>query len=635
VSAANDNAPKVPATDGRWWLDEQEEHRGDRIMQAAQRIWHQCEPARAAMLSAWRLYSNQPLVGSGTQPRMYRRRTLGTVGATSLSLNVVKAVCDTYTAQILRDEPAVMFQTKGGDAALQRKAGQLGKFLDGVFYDADLYIRLPQLVLDSCLFPFSAAQVFEDWTEPKKPRVAIDRVMAWEYIADEQDARDGRPKNPYKIRGIDRLVAMATWPDQAADILVKAPSVSDFDPSLFDDDGTGLSDQIIIIEAWHLSSGKGDPGRHVISSGSVILLDEPYTRRTTGIELLYRLPPTTGIWSSVLAEELKGIQREINQLLNKLKHAHQLTASGHWLVEQNSNINVNALDNQQGSVIRYKGIIPQFFPGGTVPAEIYAHLDRLYQRAFEIIGVSMSIAQGQTPQLNGSGKAILAFADVQSQRFKPSYRQLQHFVLRLGREVIGCARRISDKHKSFAVNAPGKLMKTVRWADANLEDEEFVMQPKPVNKLADDPVGVMDQIQNLANAGPQYMSPTAGRNLMTQVPDLEAWASQMNAAYDLTMQMADEMLENGEYTAPDGFLPLDPPDGDGAIKWMHLRLLKAQLDKEPDDRCDLLRRWLVEAEQTDQESKAAKAPQPGLPMGATMGPQPPPNAQPPPQQQAA
>lgn len=636
ASPSQEVRPLIPATEGRWWLDAQKDRRGDIIMAAAKKVWSQTEPARASMLSAWRLYSNQPLMGSGMQPRMYRRRALGTTAASSLSLNVVKSVCDTYVAMITKDEPAVMFQTKGGSATLQRKAQALEKFVAGIFHDAEFYETLPQVALDSALFPFGAIEVFEDWTDPKRPRVGIERRMAWEYVADEQDAQFGKPRSPYMIRAMDRLTAMATWPEKASEILERGAKVSEFDRSLVDDDGSGLTDQIVVITAWHLSSGKNDPGRKVICTGPVVMYDEPYDRQTTGVEWLYRLKPTTGIWSSSLAEELKAIQREINVLLNKLKWAHHITASGHWLVEQNSQLNTNVMDNQQGSIWRYKGVAPQFFPGGTVPPELYAHLDRLYQRAFEIIGVSQSTAQGQTPQLNGSGRAILAYADVQSQRFKPSYRQLQHFTLRVAREVIGTARRIADKHKAFAANAPGRMMTTVRWADANLEDEEFVMQPKAVNKLADDPVGVMDQVQNLANAGPAYMTPTAARRLMTEVPDLEAWASQMNAPYDLVMQQCDRMLEQGEYIAPDGFLPLSPPNGDGAIAWVHLRLLKAQLDGEDPENVDLLRRWLTEADRLDKEQKAASAPPaPPLPQGAALGPPPPAPVPPIPQAAAA
>lgn len=627
--------PLIPATDGRWWLPEMADRRAKAVTACAKQVWDQNEPSRSAALSAWRMYSDQPLVGSGTQPRLYRRRTMGTVGQTTLSLNVVKAVCDTYVSQITKDLPQVDFVTKGGDATLQRKAQKLGKFVDGIFYDADFYETLTQVCLDSALFPFGAVQVFEDYTDPNRPRVGIDRRMFWEDIADETDASSGKPGTTYTVRGMDRLAAMSRWPKLADEIFNHGMGLAEFDPGLFDDDGSGLADKIVFVDAIHRGTGEHDPGWRAIVTGDVVLEEGAFDRETTGIERLYRLKPTTGIFSQSLALELKGIQREINRLLNHLRHAMQLTSAGHWLVHQNSNFNVNALDNQQGSVFRFTGAPPQFFPGGSIPAELFAHLDRLYQRAFEIIGVSMSIAQGQTPQLNGSGKAILAYADVQSQRFKPSYRQLQHFACRVAREVIGCARRISDKHHRFAVKAPGKMMATVRWADANLEDEEFVMQPKAVNKLAEDPVGVLDQVQSFANAGPSWMLPSDGRRLMTGVPDLEAWASEMNAARDLVEQLCDRMLEDGDYIAPDPYLPLDEAKvgPDNAIRWVHLRLLKAMVDNEPSDRCDLLRKWLTEADLTvrDMQAKAAPPPQ-QLPPGASMGPAPP---QPPPPPQAA
>lgn len=620
--------PLIPSQEGRWWLDEQKDRRGSIIMQAAQKVWSQCEPARASMMSSWRLYSNQPLLGSGMMPRMYRKRNASVNSGGALSLNVVKAVSDTYVAMLTEDEPAVEYQTRGGSGTMQRRALALERFSAGIFHEACFYRLLSQVATDSALFPFGAVETFEDWTDPDEPRVAIERRRAWEYIADEQDAKDGNPRNPFMVRSMDRLVAMAKWPDKAEEILTRAASVSAFDHALADtDDGSSLADQIVVVTAWHLSSGKDDPGRKAIVTGDVVLYDEPYDRRTSGVTLLYRLMPTEGMWSSSLAEELKGIQREINVGLRRSQYAMHLSGSGHWLIHQNSNFNTNTLDNQQGSVWRWSGVKPEYFPGGSVPPEQFTWVWQLYQKAFEIIGVSMASAQGQTPQLNGSGKAILAYADVQSKRFKPSYRLLQDFTLEVAREGIGCARRIADKHKGFAINAPGKMMAAVKWADGNLADEEFIMQAKAVNKLADDPVGVMDQIQNLANAGPQYMSATAGRALMTEVPDLQAWASMMNAPYDLVNMIADKMLEKGKYIAPDQFLPLDEAKvgPDNAIAWIHLRLLKGQLDEEPEDRLDLLRRWLVEAEQTVAEMRKAAAPPPAaLPPGASMGPQLPP-----------
>lgn len=617
-----DVMPLVPQSDARWWLPHMKDRRAQAITNCAQGIWTQCEPIRSAGLSAWRLYSNQPLVGSGTQPRLYRRRTMGTVGTTAFSFNVVKAVLDTYVALMLKDLPAVMFQTKGGSASLQRKAQLLEKLVDGSFYDADFYGSLGQLILDSVLFPFAAAQPYEDWSDPDKPRIGIDRTMFWEWIADETDAQDGHPTTPYRVRGMDRLAAMATWPDKAAEILEHGMSLAQFDPSLMGEDGAGLTDRIVVIEAWHKGTGKLDPSGHAICTGSV-MLDEP-KGQDCEVELLYRLRPTTGMHSSSLALELRGPQRFLNQLTASAQHAMHLTGTGHWLAHAQSNLNFNLVDNQQGSKYTWSGgIEPKFFPGGGLPPALMDLFLMTYTKCFETIGVSMSIAQGQTPQLNGSGKAILAYADVQSQRFKPSYRELQDFVVRIARRVIAVAARISKKHPAFAVKAPGKMMAAVRWADGNLREEEYVMQPKAINKMAEDPVGVLDQVQNFANAGPGWMLPSDGRRLMTNVPDLQAWADEMNAARNLVEQLCDSMLEKGKYIAPDGFLPLDEAKvgPDNAIRWVHLRLLKAQVDGEDETNTDLLRRWLTEAQQIVEEQRPKPAP--GLPPGAAMGAPPP------------
>jgi hypothetical protein len=597
-----------------------EDRRAQAIYDSASRIWRSHEPTRNAMFSAWRLYSNQPLMG--LSPRLYKQRAPTATGE-RLSFNVVKSVTDSYVALLTKDEPKITFQTAGADYGLQRKADRLETFVDGIYYDADFYETASLVALDSALFGLGIVKIFADEDEDDDPHIRIERVFPWELICDAEEATWGKPPTVYQIRYVDRLALMEEYPEQASEILSKAPKAASFDSSMSptNEDDT-LSDLVIVIEAWHVAR-KGQEGRHCITTGDVLLVDEEYSRKCFPFEILYRLKPTIGIWGSSLAEELKPIQREMNVLLDKIRRSHHLLAAGHWLVENSSQINTNTMNNQIGSIVRYRGIPPQFLAVQAVAPDVYAHLDRLYSRAYEIIGISPLAAQSQIPaNLQGSGKALLVYADVQSQRFQPSYREYQHWFRRIARQVITVAREISDAHPSFEVRAAGRsTMSVVRWADASLRDAEFTLKMAPTNKFADDPAGVLKQIQEFANSG--MMNPQDAARLLSEHPDFEAWAAQINAPYDLVMSLVERMIDQGEYVGPEPFMPLNPPDGNGAIKWVQFAYLKAKLDGVPEERLDLLRRWLTEAH--DMAS-----PPPSPPANENGAPPPPGQAAPPP-----
>lgn len=591
------------AVETRWWVKSLDDSiRAQRVTNTAQRLWRDQDPLRTNMVRCARLYGNLPIMG--LSPRLYRHR--GALAGTwnRLALNVVKSVTDSYVAMLTKDKPKVTFVTSGADYDLQDKAEQAEKFVDGIFYDADVYELAQQLALDSAVFPFGVVKLYDKEDDEGGHHVGIQRIFPWEVLADEEEAAYGFPKTLYHVKWIDKLALKEEFPKKAESIEYTRGGGFEDNPSDAKDSET--VELIAVVEAWHLPSKKS-PGMHVIAVGDTLLLEEKWDRDTFPFEFLYRQRPIMGIWGISLAEELAGIQREINILLQKIQRAHHMMGAAHWLVEDGST-QTNQLDNNIGSVIKWRGSMPKAVTPGAVNPEVYEHLDRLYQRAFEIIGISQQAAQSQKPAGLNSGKALQAYADIQTQRFQPSYREFQNFFLRIARQVIALADQIAEKDPHFGVKSPGKnTMSVIKWMDVHMREEEFVLKLYPTNALADEPAARMQQVEDMARAG--WIDPMTARRLL-DFPDLESMNDHEMASYKATTGIITKILKEGKFLPPEPFMNLQE-----SITLVRNSYLDARNKNARPERLNMLLTWLEQADEMLNPPPDPNAPPP-QPLGA-------------------
>lgn len=598
-------------SDVQWWTEENASQRAQIICDVAARIWRDQQPTRDGMLRAARMYGSLPMMG--LSPKLYRQRTMGK--GRRLALNIVKAVVNTYTAMITKDRPKVSFVTSGGDDALQRRAKRLEKFVDGTCYDQSLHTQAYQLVRDSGLFSFGVVKFYKDYFQGK-PRVGIQRTLPWEWLFDDQEAADGKPRNGYHVKFADRkgfaqqvrTGAFGEKPNPELAAKIELGGTAGFDDMGESFDQVNLVEWCVVIEAWHLGEDDGWTAVAVVGVDECVV-DEAYTWNRMPCELLYRERPIQGVHGESLADELAPIQVEISRLLMTIQRA-QMYAVGHWLVEENSRINTNAIDDVVASIIKYAGTKPDYEAPNTVAPDVYSHLDRLWNRGFEVVGVNQMNAAGQKPAGLDSGKAMLVYADVTSQRFKPCYAEYQDWYLRVAQQILHLASDIAKEHPEFTVKAPGKMAEAVKWADAHLREEEYVLQMYPTNKLADDPAARLAQVQQMMNVG--MLQPDDARRLL-DMPDIEAINSYASASYDNTMEAARRIIEEGKY-----FGPVPQQDIADAIKRMQQVFLKARFDGVPAERLDMLDQWITEAKGLQDEMNPPPPPAPGPGPGPTM-----------------
>lgn len=617
--------------DKRWWSEKyaKPRERAQCVISLVAQLYRDAEPYRQGCYRWAGLYANDPYLATqmSFSPRS-RNFTQANNRPAPLALNAVKAVSDTYVAMVTADRPKVSVVTDDGDWDLQQKASNLEKFIKGVFNENDIYRTANLVNYDVVRMGTGIVKISDE--RPKKTHIRIERVSPTEVLVDPDDAIYGDPQCIYQVKRVDKLVLQELYPKLARELDSGAG-----DLAVLANGSTHLAtggDYVLVVEAWRRKTAEDMPGLHVICSGSVTLFEEEWDRDSFPFEFLYRQQPSEGMWGISLGQELSGLQLAVNKLLRDIQRAQNLVV-GHYLIENSTEVNTGTISDRIGGFIRYRGTAPEYVAPPPVPDQTINYLQQLWQRCFETIGISQQSAQSQKPAGLNSGKALLVYADIQSQRFKPSYQEYQHFFIRLGRQIIATARDMDD---TFYVKAAGRgVMKAVSWADTGgLEESEFELMLEPTNALADDPAARTQQVTDWMVA--KLITDKQGRRLMDN-PDLDALNSLENASYDLVMKIQHQILSGGEYLGPEPFMDLGTPAGPQgpaqpgeAIQLMQLGYLKAKIAGCPEERLELLDRWITQAffilQNHSAPLVAPNVPAGQQPPGVPAPPPPPPGA---------
>ena len=109
-------------------------------------------------------------------------------------------------------------------------------------------------------------------------------------------------------------------------------------------------------------------------------------------------------------------------------------------LDMSSKVISSHLNNDIGAIIKYQGNKPDFQVTQAVHPELFQHLDRLYNRAYEIAGISQLSAQSKKPGGLTSGIAITEYNDIESERFNIIGQRYENFYKNAARHIIRLAK---------------------------------------------------------------------------------------------------------------------------------------------------------------------------------------------------
>lgn len=601
----NENQVVTPVDASRkWWLMDNSTEMAQSVVGSVTSLANADAKRQTQYQISARLYGNTNIMGINGLSFSKIQSTQATL-KDRVSYNVIQSCIDTLISKITKNKPKPAFVTSGATWKVQRQAKQLDKFIDGIFYENDIYHLSAQIARDAFVFGDGIIHVYEH-----EGRCKFERVIPSEIYVDQMESFYGYPRQMHRVKNVDRGVLLALYPEHKEEILQAQAAV-------IDTTGTfqNIADQVSVLESWHLPSGKdAKDGLHIICIDRVVLFKESYEKSFFPFAFFKWSDRLYGFWAQGLAEQIQNLQLEINKLLWVIQRSMHMAGTFKVFLEHGSKIIKEHVSNDIGVLINYTGTPPQYVTPPIVPPEVYAHLETLKRQAFEQAGISQLSATSQKPAGLNSGKALREFNDIETERFMATGHAYERFFIEVAKLAIDCVKDIFAREKSYPVIAPGKkFLETLDWKNIRLDDEEYTLKIYPVSKLPTDPAGQLQTIQEYIQAG--FISPRAGRRLL-DFPDLERAEDLSNAPDEWLHKVIEAMVDDGKVYHP------EPDDDLGLAREMALQYLAfAKTNGAPEENLQLLRDFISEVDQLMQMAEDAMAMQQAMAQQPAMLPQ--------------
>jgi len=546
-----------------WW-DEGQENIGEAVKMTIADIQRTQSEDRQQDLRFLRMYRNRQLpaarlVGNGMSP--------GEALGAPLSLNVVRGMCDAVTSRISKNRPKATFQTYGASFEVREQARKLEKFVEGCWYKEKVRRTTPKCFLDMTVLGTAFMKVI-----PNGKSITHERVFPLEITVDTSEGMHGKPRNIYQSKYMDKYSLAKKYPDKRDAILALTGDEEEVDgysrymmPDNMD------SSMVLVHEGYHLASEDGaDDGKLVHSVQGITLDVHPWKWARHPFAEMRWSTGQLGFFGMGLAEELQGIQIEINRLVRKIQGAMQILSNPYIFADRSSNIGKGNVTDIPGTFVMYTGKEPRVVTPSVVHAEVFAHLDRLYQRAFEIAGVSQLSAQSKKPEGMESGRSMLVYDDIETERFATVAREWEDFHMQMAELDIWAAKQIPG----YSVPVDGENgYDILKFSDIKLKDLEYVMRPMPTSILGDTPSGQISMLERLSKGG-LIQSPD---DMLREIesPDIKRYLYKTTAPKRVIERIIEYMLGGGDYVSPEPAMNLQLAASEAQL-YYHMGLLEGR-----------------------------------------------------------
>lgn len=582
-----------------WWELEGDEQ-AKKIFELVKQIQERNTTVSNSNLRHMRLYSGSQLHGiTLSQYSLVNNPVFGNLNRPNIGLNVVQACVDTAVNHLCQDRIKPMAVTDGGSFYMQRRGKKLNRFLIGSFLKEDIHAKTTLAIKNAAIFGTGFIKVF-----PTKDGIIVEPIFPNEIVVCPADGVYGVPRSIYQSRYVSRYALAKEFPEHEAAIRTMKTE------SVFIGSGQAVTDCLHVVEAYHLpSNSQASDGVHSINLDGKQLFAEEWTRDTFPFAKYDYTTMPIGYFGRGIPEELTPIQYEINQLLQRASQMMRLVAVPRVFIEESSQVDEDSFNNAIGGFTKYRGQPPIIYAPNSVPPEIFQQIERLYQKAFEIEGISQLAASGRKPAGIDSGKAIREYSDESSTRMRTAAQAREDFHIDIAKLLIDAAgdmaKRYGSQYEVVSYDKKAGIEK-LTYRQVSMKPDDYILQVWPTNFLSKTPSGRLADIQELLQAG--MLPRTAAMDLM-DFPDLEAYMSLRLSGYQLAAKNIETMLDEGVY------IPPESSDDIASMKELAVQYLaKAKLMDDAEKEIDLLRQYIEDIRNLELAmTPQAAAPQGGVP----------------------
>jgi len=600
----------------RWWTESSDVLVASALKETYRHLDDLDRGRQKQNLQHLRLYGNLPI--AGVKPSTYNR----VIGEDRVTLNVIANVCDLGVARIGKQRPAAKVLPAGGNHSLRKKSILLERFLQAQFRISDVYGATRRMFLDACVFGTGVVKVYSEWD-----KIRVERIFPSEILVDPLEGLYGEPRMLIQRKWISKAVLRELFVGDGRGKSARLRAVVDAQAEVEGEDLYGIErdhvgDQVLVLEAWHLPSGPdADDGKHVICTSAGPLVVEDYDKDHFPFLFMRWKERLRGFWGVGLAEELTGIQIELNRLLIRVQSAMKRLGGALVFLDARSKVQENALTNEIGSFVKYMGNEPKVVTWQTTHPEVFQQIDRLYQRAFDVAGMSQDTASPGTSSI--SGVSAQTQHEIGTERFAPQAQDFEQLHLTLSKYLIEEAKALS-KQSSGKYALPAKndrnTISVIDWADVDMEKDEYIIQVLPVSSFPQLPGPRQDRVIQMLQAG--MIDPQTANELL-DFPDLERFMDLERAGTEAIDRAIENMLDEGLREVPEPYIDLQL-----ALKRTQASYNKAQNDGVDEDRLQLLRDYMTAAHALMQKAQLEQMKLAGAVASQNQPPPPAPGAPP-------
>lgn len=520
---------------------------------------------------------------------------------------VIRSICDTAQALIVRTRPRPMFITDGADWDTQKQAEDLDQWALGAYHIGGVYKVAPRSFHDST-WSGTGAWTYVERGEGDDYRVEVERCLIDDIIVDEEECREHlEPQNVYHRQTVraDALIKRYCPGNSPREVSMRSKILAARGnwPLLH-----VPQDRVVLVRAYHIDPD-GSDHRRVLACNGVVLVDEEWPFPWHPFTFLWWAMPITGFYGDGIAYRQFGRQQRITYMYRWIHRCHELLATPTAWVDPAGGPPVMHMNNEIGRIIMARRP-PEFQTHQVVPPEIYKWLDELEAGGYDDEGISRHMAANQLPPGVDSAPAQRELVFKEGQRFAPVSQRWEDAVgVEPAVKMLAMYRRHMERS--------GKKIK-MRWADRkfihqvdwpNLNEDKYVIRPEAANLDSLSPAARTQSALELAQTG--WLSPQQGLRLLDH-PDLREAYEHAEAPLNYAKGICRRMIKG------EGGIPVDELCDLMILEDTVKRVRLLCLDKgAPATITDEMARFLERIDTVKQEQAAKMAAM--MPPGAAGG----------------
>lgn len=429
-------------------------------------------------------------------------------------LNVIKSAIDSIVSKISTAHCRPFVNTVKGSFKTIQICKQLQIFFDYFFEEKNIPSKIVSALLNACVF--DKGHIYIDETSGD-----ILSVVPWNVYTRQSEGDD--PKSCY-----------IEFPNKSVD------SLDEVTFGLLTDD----EKKTLYVNVGYFYDAKTRTKAILVNRSIRKIFEIEFSE--IPLVTIHYTNPIIGNGCLSVADMLRGIQKEIDELMKRISDASVLNPALTFFVSNASSIKVGQLNNKVGNIVQYNA------PLGERPVETASNpfiadqyitlLDNLMEKAYNMVGISQLSAQGKKPAGLDSGVALATQADIESDRFQVLLDQYIRMFTDTAKKII----KVFEKAKD--VVEPSRYALRITWGEVSKEYDKMRIQFSCADSLSKDPSEKLKQLQTLAQAG---IIPATQIASLLELPDINRGYSVANNAFNATMTLIDSCIYEDNFEIPD------------------------------------------------------------------------------------